>query len=985
MTNERWQEVKALLAAALERAPAERADFIRQACGDNSELLDEVTSLIGYEKTGEGEGQSFALQSNFGLQAVANLSAGSFESAFNDDEAGTPDMRIGPYEIIRELGRGGMGAVYLARRADDAYRQHVAIKLIRRGMDTDLVLRRFRNERQILAALDHPNIARLLDGGTTEDGSPYLVMEYVEGEPLDAYCDRQMLHTEDRLKLFRQVCDAVHYAHQRLVIHRDIKPGNILVTREGVPKLLDFGIAKLLTSELAAQTLDATAPAMRLMTPLYASPEQINGEPITTATDVYSLGVLLYLLLTGHKPYRVKSSTAHELLRAVLEAEPTRPSTAIALTEDEQNDPGSLGVALTPEAVSKSRRATPDRLRRRLRGDLDNILLTALRKDPARRYASVEHFSEDIRRHLEGLPVFARKDTFAYRALKFVSRNQIGVAGAIIVLVMLVSGIIIINQQRARAERRFNDVRKLAHSVVFDYHDRIADLPGSTPVRERLVSDALEYLDRLAGESGGDRSLQRELAMAYRKIGDVQGNSNMANLGDTNGALDSYQKSLVILQGLVKAEPKNAELMSDLPESLERIADILQTKGDVGAADQTYRQAIEQLETLSASAPEDRALRRKLGDLLSRLANLKGRPRTANLGDTKGAVEYHRRALAIREALCAGDPSDASLRADLQDSHKSIATLLSTSGDDPIAGEPHARLALSIAYELVAAAPASVRMLRALLLSQDTLARLLQKKGEIDEALALCNQSLNTARAILSADPSNMQARHELASAHVLAGNILGSKGDTAGALRYHRQALTLNKAIAADDPNNESADRWVAQDHMNIGFALALAGDQRGALRSHQQGLAMFEELCRRNPNDFQVRLGVTRGYKWLGDALTKLGDVNGALEGFRRSVAFGDRMLVQDPSHETARRILSLSYFSIGELCARLAGQAKVASQGQRENLGEARKAYQRSLDLMLELRSKGVLGKEHADKPDLITGKIAWCDAGLARNSN
>jgi serine/threonine protein kinase/tetratricopeptide (TPR) repeat protein len=983
MTRERWQEVKAVLAAALERAPAERPDFLRQICGENISLLHEVESLIAYEQAGDKTGESLELGFEFGPRALADLSGSGLDVPLNDDESMKPDRRIGPYEIVRELGRGGMGAVYLARRADE-YRQHVAIKLIRRGMDTDLVLRRFRNERQILAALDHPNIARLLDGGTTEDGLPYLVMEYVEGEPLDAYCDRCALNTEERLRVFRQVCDAVHYAHQRLVIHRDIKPSNILVTREGIPKLLDFGIAKLLTPELAAQTLDATSPALRLMTPLYASPEQIKGEPITTTTDVYSLGVLLYELLTGHRPYRVRNAATHEVIKAVLEEEPAKPSTVVLWAEEVRKGEDSSCVTLTPESASKLRGVTPDRLRRRLRGDLDNIVLTALRKDPARRYASVEQFSEDVRRHLEGLPVFARKDTLGYRTVKFIRRNRIGVAGAIIVVIMLLSGIIVINQQRARAERRFNDVRKLAHSVVFDYHDRIADLPGSTPVRERLVKDALEYLDSLAGEAGSDRSLQRELAMAYRKIGDVQGNSNMANLGDTNGALASYQKSLIILQALVEAEPANAELKAELPESFERIGDILQTKGDVGEADQDYRQAISLLESLSASAPQDRALRRKLADLLSRLANLKGRPRTANLGDTKGAVEYHRRALAIREGLCADDPTDAGLRIDLQNSHKSIATLLSTSGDDPIAGEPHARQALNMARELVAAAPASVRMLRALLLSQDTLARLLLKKGEMDDALELCNQSLNTARTILAADPVNMQARQELASGHVLAGNILGSKGDTTGALRYHRQALTLNRAIAADDPNNESADRWVAQDHMNIGFALSLAGDLRGALRSHQQGLAMFEELCRKNPNDFQTRLGVARGYKWLGETLTKLGDATGALEGFRQSVDFGERMLVQDPSHETARRIVAVVYFNIGELCARLAVQAKPASVGRAENFGEARKAYQRSLDLMLELRNRGVLGKENADKPDLITRKIALCDGALAKRA-
>ena len=272
-------------------------------------------------------------------------------------------------------------------------------------------------------ALDHPNIARLLDGGTTENDRPYLVMEYVEGLPIDHYCDRHTLGTEDRLKLFQRVCAAVHYAHQHLVIHRDIKPTNILVTKEGVPKLLDFGIAKLLTPELAAQTLDPTLTAMRLLTPAYASPEQIKGQPITTATDVYSLGVLLHELLTGHKPYRVDSRAPLEVMKAVLEKEATKPSS-------------SVDFSLRPPSQAKAY-AT---LRRRLRGDLDNIVLTALRKDPQRRYASVQQFSEDIRRHLKGLPVIARADTLGYRASKFIRRNRISVAAAAMILITLVGG-----------------------------------------------------------------------------------------------------------------------------------------------------------------------------------------------------------------------------------------------------------------------------------------------------------------------------------------------------------------------------------------------------------------------------------------------------------------------------------------------------------------------------------------------------------------
>jgi eukaryotic-like serine/threonine-protein kinase len=438
MTPERWQQVKELLAAVLEQPPEKRRVFLdRQVNGDEA-LRAEVESLLAHEEAGDIIVDSAKISSRISL---ARVITGEFRSDLDRSEDDHPPIRkisrVGPYKIIRELGRGGVGSVYLAERDDQQYRRQVAIKLIRRGMDTDFILRRFRNERQILAALDHPNVARLLDGGATENDRPYLVMEYVDGEPIDVFCDQRALNIEERLKLFQQVCAAVHSAHQHLVIHRDIKPSNILVTREGAPKLLDFGIAKLLTPELAAQTLDPTLSAMRLLTPAYASPEQIKGQPITTATDVYSLGVLLHELLTGHKPYRVDSRAPLEVMQAVLETEATRPSTAVMITETISGGNGSTSITLTPESVSKARDATPDRLRRRLRGDLDNILLMALRKDPQRRYASVEDFSADIRRHVENRPVLAREDSVVYRVNKFVRRSRVGVAPLIVSLVLL--------------------------------------------------------------------------------------------------------------------------------------------------------------------------------------------------------------------------------------------------------------------------------------------------------------------------------------------------------------------------------------------------------------------------------------------------------------------------------------------------------------------------------------------------------------------
>src|SRR5262249_19941660 len=332
------------------------------------------------------------------------------------------ERRIGAYQIVEEIGHGGMGEVYRAVRADGQYTKEVAIKLVRSGFESGSLAERFRNERQILASLDHPNIARLLDGGTTKDAVPYLVMELITGVPIDQYCDDHSLSVSDRLELFRQVCAAVQYAHQRLVIHRDIKPSNILVTHDGVPKLLDFGVAKLLDPSVNTGTT-----IVRAMTPEYASPEQIRGEHITTGSDVYSLGVVLYRLLTGRSPYAGDTSTPHGLAKAICDDDPVKPSTAILKSEESGKGDGTSPAA---KAIRSKREDSPAKLRRRLAGDLNNVVLMALRKDPSRRYVSVEQFSEDLRRHLEDIPGPARTDAVSYRGGKFIRRHKNGVAGA---------------------------------------------------------------------------------------------------------------------------------------------------------------------------------------------------------------------------------------------------------------------------------------------------------------------------------------------------------------------------------------------------------------------------------------------------------------------------------------------------------------------------------------------------------------------------
>ena len=403
MTPERRKRAEEVFRAALDLPAEERAEFITVSCRGDEDLRTQVESLV----TQHGETDSLIESPALRVKPL-HPSPDDLRTALAEDlDDPMVGRRVGAYRLVREIGRGGMGAVYLAVRADSEFRRRVAVKLIKRGMDTDFVVRRFRHERQILAALDHPNIALLLDGGSTEDGLPYFVMEYIEGEQLFRYCDTRRLGVRERLRLFLRVCSAVAYAHQNLVIHRDLKPSNVLVTADGTPKLLDFGIAKLLNPEMAADTLIPTATAMRLMTPEYASPEQVQGVTMTAASDVYSLGVLLYELLTGHRPYRIHSRMTHEVARVVCEAEPERPSEAI--TRPGGALPFSYGGNETPtlELLWEARGAAPDSLRRELAGNLDNVVMKALHKDPQGRYKTAEQLRDDITRHLEGRPVAA--------------------------------------------------------------------------------------------------------------------------------------------------------------------------------------------------------------------------------------------------------------------------------------------------------------------------------------------------------------------------------------------------------------------------------------------------------------------------------------------------------------------------------------------------------------------------------------------------
>jgi serine/threonine protein kinase len=418
MTPERFRQIRNLFDASIERPTNARPAFIEEACQGDEDLREAVSRLLSaHQQTEDGPLQQ---------PSILRGDAGRMEG-----------RRIDHYEILRELGRGGMGSVYLAARTDQVYRKTVAFKVVRPEASSEDVIRRFQQEREIVAGLDHPNIARLLDGGTTPEGLPYFVMEFVDGQPIDVYCDQHQRSMTERLKLFRAVCATVEYAHGRGVAHRDLKPGNILVTSDGVVKLLDFGIAKQL-GDPAESGDPLTRTGLRPMTPEYASPEQVKGESVGAASDQYSLGVVLYELLTGHRPYRMRSRLIHEVVRVICEEDPTLPSTAV--TETTEATVAGKPVSVTPQLISRSRETTPAELRRELSGDLDNILLRALRKDPQRRYADVKDFSEDLQRRLEGQPVIAQPQGLTYGAGKFLALHKEWAIGGGLLVVAVAAG-----------------------------------------------------------------------------------------------------------------------------------------------------------------------------------------------------------------------------------------------------------------------------------------------------------------------------------------------------------------------------------------------------------------------------------------------------------------------------------------------------------------------------------------------------------------
>ena len=888
VTSERWKQAEALFEQALDAPAAARPEFL-QTIADTG-LRREVESLL----------QAHQAAGNFLDEPDRFFAIESLDTV-------SPGQIIERYRIIREIGRGGMGAVFLAERADDEYKKQVALKLIKRGTDTDAVLCHFRNERQILAGFDHPNIARLFDGGTTESGLPYFVMEYVEGLPIDDYCNTRRLFVVERLKLFREVCAAVSYAHRRLVIHRDIKCSNILVTTDGVPKLLDFGIAKLLQEDEAAQP---TVTGLRLMTPQSASPEQLRGQPVTTASDVYSLGVVLYELLCGRTPHEFSSLSPPEMARAITENEPRKPSTVVA----------------------RSRHSSQLEIRnsKMLKGDVDNIVLMALRKEPERRYQSVEQLSEDIRRHLEERPVLARSDTWSYRAAKFARRNKAGLAAAAIVVLILLGGIVatsrearIAKREKRRAERRFNDVRKLANSVLFDYHDAIKSLPGATKVRERLVKDALTYLDSLAGEVNGDPALQRELAAAYERLAEIRGGTASGSLGDKAGAVESHTKALKIRQALVALNPTDITALSDLARS-----------------------------------------HRDLGFRLKH--------------DADASLEHLRKARAIYLDLTRREPANEDFQFDLANTCTQLGIALDDH-DDPAGAIEQYRAASSICERLAANKPHEQRFRHALWSSFDNMARVLSTQNNPAGAIEACEKALALGEQLIKDDPLNADYRRGLALSYDHAGNYR-SQSDPRGALNYYRRAAELADQLTGADPANILTRADAARAHKTLADALDALRENAEALRHFNKGVEICNALAADAPANLSWTLKAITCRAGAAGMQARLGEVDSALREcdnvtpLLREIPADKTNLARQVNKAEAYRYLAYAYLEVAE--------SRKAAAGETQAISTARAMFQESLDLLNYVRSQTKLQASDEAWARTIAGEMAKCDAALLK---
>ena len=822
MDASRFGRLKQEFQALLEAAPERRADAIARLAEEDAALAGELAAWLSAEQRRAGDW----------LERPAVL--GGEDDGDAADGSPAPE-RVGPWLLEAEIGRGGMGSVFRGRRDDGAFEQTVAVKLVRSELASEVLRRRFVAERRILAGLVHPNIAHLIDGGATADGTPYLVLEHVAGEPIDRYCDRHALSVDERLRLFVVVCGPVAFAHQKLVLHRDLKPGNVLVDESGRPKLLDFGIAKLLVPSAEEEDWTALGTA-RPLTPEWASPEQLRGSALTTASDVYSLGVLLHVLLTGKRPHRFDGQGTEAFADAI----------------ERDGAPPLAGRHLVPP---------PGVDPRRLRGDLQRIAARALAPAIDRRYGSVVELAADVERYLGGLPVSAHPPSLGYRLAKLVRRHRAAVgATAVAALSLLAATAVSLRQariaevERARAERRFDDVRRLANVVLFDVHRTLENATGAMAARRLLVDTALRYLDDLASEAGGEPALLRELAAGYERIGEVQGMPEWPSEGRTGDALASFERALELERrsrvpsGAGGPTPAAGAEHSAEARLLTRIGSILAARGETGAALVRHREARDLLIRRLAATPSTEA-RLELAQ-----AQVAVGDDVWELGDVPASVPHYRDALDTARAAMVADPASTIAFRQVGVVEQRLGDAAADAGDWPRAIEHHAA-SLAVDRELAARRPGDVEIRRDLGTDLSRLGVDEAARGSAAAALEFHRQAGRLRQALLAEEPRDARAADDLAETHLQTAEALAALGRDDEASREIELAVRLRRSLSARDPRNVRWGDTLASALATRAELESRRGKAREAMATRAEALAIRRRLRQESP-DFAANL---------------------------------------------------------------------------------------------------------------------------------
>ena len=824
-TTENFLLIEAIFHEALAAPDKARNELIEARCKGNRSLAAEVYSLLEACKAEENEAAFCRLEPEAGRKVAPE------------------SKRAGAYLLDRLLGRGGMGAVYLAHRADGHFEQKVAIKLIDLPLASDLFRERFRQERQILAGLQHPYIARLMDGGVTQDGELYLAMEYVDGVPIHRFCEEQHLSVRQRLVLFLRVCEAVQFAHQNLVVHRDLKPDNIFIAEDGNPRLLDFGTAKLISPSLVGQGSEFTRLGFLSFTPQYASPEQVLGNPITTASDTYSLGVLLYLLLTGTLPYELKEFTTEEMVRVICNEPPRKPAQAL-------------------------------RSGTRLDSDIEAILQKALRKEPLQRYLTADQLASDLRAYLDGKPVAARQGTIRYRAAKFIRRHTLGLASAVLLATTLAAGIAgvlwqanVANEERRKSEARSADLRQLSDSLLSELDEAIKQLPGSTGAQKLLVTRVLEHMDRMAKDAHGDRLTELDLVDAYTRLGNIQANRYEQNLGDTPGALVSLNKAIAIAQPLVASNP-------DDPDALQALANAQESLSQVKFWNETgkSREAIAYMQAATKTYDRLAALPNVTPAQLiaaSRAYNTLGDELGQNawvgLTDLPAALASYRTGIDFDNRALSSDPGMVGARRDIGTLQLKIGNVeLET---DPAQALKDIEIALQEFDGLPEADRKSLTTVRNRAITERKKAMALEELGEHAQAVPLFEEALQISRQLAAADPKDLRAINDVsrvlqdaASSDEDAANP--AFGGSAGERRreqlsaeglLEQSAFTLAQMLKLAPPQEERSG-LLAYTQVRIGSlrqVLHLPGESEAL---SERGLAVLKDMVEKDPESLFI-----------------------------------------------------------------------------------------------------------------------------------